>query len=249
MKKKVDNALHTIADTIFSWPCVDSILSLEHGDDQLDPYFMISLDVYYRGEIPPETLRLPAFSYAGAFESNLARLKDRFLFEDIPFRVEYKSADRFDELLGGKSDMRDNLSYALYRVQKGRVLHARSAWIREAKLRLVTMEESFWSRLRHFQEGRLQHCLNDLKAAVIKEDPLFFNLSLAGYLESLAGILFAANHEFQPPPRYVMTSLRRLSSLPDGILVLLDSLLCRDEVSPARMAELASKCAVKVLAL
>lgn len=242
-------ALGAIVETIRSWPDVDAILRIGGGSDVLDPYFMVSLDVYYRGSIPPESVRLPAFSYAGAFESNPARLKDRFLVDDIPFRVEYKSTDRFDEILTGTTDMRDNLSYALYRLQHGHPLHNRSPWIQEAKIKLMTLGDSFWQRFREYQEGRLRHCLEDLTASAIKDDRFFFQVSLGTFLEALAGSLFAVNHLFQPAARTLRKELSGLGVVPDNFLVLLDAMLDREGNSPARTVELARKSTLKVLAL
>lgn len=51
-----------------------------------DPYFYLSLDVYYRGSLPDPQIRKDIFSGLGAFESSAYAMKDRFL--SIPCRFE-----------------------------------------------------------------------------------------------------------------------------------------------------------------
>src|ERR1035437_5709114 len=128
VKRKIEEAIERVTQTIFDWALVDCVLVMENELDLYDPYFFISLDVYFDGKLPEVPDRQRQFSFVGAFETSGMRQKDRFIFQDIPFRIEYKSRERFSELLGDSSTpfLREPGTYALYRLKEGRIVHQRS---------------------------------------------------------------------------------------------------------------------------
>jgi len=247
MKVRIENAVQQIADTVYAWPSVDSIVLMETELNLQDPYFLISFDVYYSGNLPSEAERLPAFHYAGAFETNVVKQKDRFLFKDLPIRIEYKSQERFTELIQKSPGAREDISYAFYRIQRGRIIKNKSSWISDMKLHLATFGEGFWQEQKTMYALRLQHLLQDLAAAAIKEDRVFFTISLASFLDTACGYVCTVNHEFKPAPRFLQNALKQSSYVPEGFFALFENLTNWEEFSELRLYELAQRLVQKLL--
>jgi len=71
MKRKVERIANDLAGRLKEWDSVDTITIAEWADmDIYDPYFFLSLDVYYQGKIPSAEKRRKLFSDAGAFETS-----------------------------------------------------------------------------------------------------------------------------------------------------------------------------------
>lgn len=249
MNLRVEQSVNIIADTVFAWPCVDAVTIMDSELDSNDPYFQVSLDVYFVGELPSETVRVPAFSYAGAFESNPARQKDRFIIDTIPFRIEYKSLERIDTLLRGSPGMREDILYTLFRLQQARVLRFRSDWIHDSRMSLNTLDQHFWDQQGLIHLNRLEHSLQDMRNGLLKDDKLYFHLSLSAYLESLCSLLFSLNHRFRPAPRFLSAEILKLEILPQGFASMFQAMVCPEEYSRSRIVSLAVNIARWALAL
>lgn len=254
MNRKVGRSLEYILGILRSWEAVDTIAMVKSGEDIYDPYFFLSLDVYYRGEIPDSTTRMETFADAAAFESSKVSKKDRFLLSDTPFRIEYKDLARFDALVKGArasaAALRDSGTYVFHRVVNAQVLEKKSDWIDEARSILADLPDSFWRELRGSMQARMEHYFGDLSAAVVRGDDLFYMISAVGFIQSLCNVLLAVNHEFEPSGRMLADEVNGLHVLPDSFEARFESFLrTGDAVSPDRKRELAELLAKSVIAL
>ncbi len=229
MKGRTEEVVASIAERLEAWPSMDTIALVESGTNTNDPYFFVSLDVYYRREIPEEEERRRVFHDAIAFESHFVTRKDRFLLNDIPVRIEYKSIGRFDEIIrtveGNRGFYRDSGTYMFYRIKNATILKQKSDWLDEARKDLDAFTDDFWETLRALFQARMEHYLGDLHAAVIREDPLFYLVSASGFIRSVASVLFAVNRQFEPAPRSFLDAVPKLPILPDSFDGRFDSFL------------------------
>ena len=254
MNRKVERSLEYILGVLRTWNSVDTIAMVKSGEDIYDPYFFLSLDVYYRGAIPDVAERTKLFSETAAFESSRITKKDRFLLSDVPFRLEYKDLDRFDALVRGAAQsaaaLRDSGTYVFHRIVNAQVLVKKTDWIDEARKILSDLPDAFWQDLRATLQARMEHAFSDLSAAVVRGDELFYLISSSGFIQSLCNVLFAINHEFEPSGRMVGDEVQGLRVLPEAFEARFESFLRNgDGVSPDRKRELAELLAKSVLAL
>ncbi len=254
MKRKIEQSIETIVGVLSKWEDVDTIAVIESGEDFYDPYFFISVDCYCTGTIPPSHTRRDLFPGAVAFESLHASRKDRFLMQDIPFRIEYKDQSYFDSLLhtgeAPEGAFRDTGTYMLYRLRHGRVVFKRSDWIDEARKDLDALNHDFWNMLRTAFQARMEHFLGDLYAAIAREDELFYLVSSSGFIRTACSVLFVINHRFEPSGRLLSSETRKLPTLPDSFLGRFDSFLRTDPaLTPNQKAEVADLLARSIVAL
>jgi hypothetical protein len=253
MRRRIDNALEKITATVSAWRSVDTLTVLESGEDIYDPYFFLSLDVYYNGQVPNVREREQMFDYVMAFESSQVNRKDRFLFEDIPVRMEYKSITRFDSIIDGAADdisFRDNGTYMFYRLRRSRILYARSQWLEQVREKMNSFSPRFWNLLRDSFQARMEHFLSDLNAAVIRNDHYFYLTAAAGFVRSLCSVLFVINHRFEPSGRQMISEVLTLKRLPEPFEGRFLSFLREDgELSLDRKREIANLMAKSIINL
>lgn len=254
MQQKVERAIERVVGIVRSWSSVDAVVALESGEDIYDPYFFVSLDIYYSGELPSREEREAQFSDVFAFETLDPDRKDRFLLDEIPFRLEYKDEARFDELFRqakkSAAVLRDGGTYPFYRIQNGRELFIESNWLGKMQDAVANLPEEFWDQLRTTYQARMEHNLNDLAAAVVREDQLFYMISLANFVRSICGVLLAVNREFEPSDRRLAETVRNLEVLPESFRGRFDSLLRQEpDLTPERKSEIATLFAKSVMAL
>lgn len=255
MKPRVETALNQIVSVLKRWNGVDTVALVDTGfDDIYDPYFFVSLDVYCSGEIPDIEERENEFHHAVAFETLNLTGKDRFLLDDIPFRLEYKNIDRFTRIIqgarGATGSFRDSGTYMFYRLKEGRVIFQRSEWLTEVRKDLDSFTDEFWSMLREAFQARMEHYLGDLSAAVVREDDLFYLVSSAGFVRSVCSVLFAINHRFEPSGRLLYEQTRELPILPESFGGRFESLVRSSQaLSMSRRAEVAELLAKSIVAL
>ena len=253
MKQKVQRISADLAHRLSKWEQVDAVTILESADEDLiSPYFFISLDVFYKGEIPDMETRHRLFSDAGAFESSSYGKKDRFFIEDIPVRIEFKNLDRINHILELKQDtflaFRDTSTYMFYRILNGRVLIQKNLWLDHIKQKLHKLPDSFWSMLAVSSQATMEHFLIDVKSAVIENDNFFYTISLSGFIKSLSSLLFILNHEYEPSGRYLNEKLKKLTLLPEHFISRFDSLVVTEEqMTPERKADVAELLAKSVV--
>lgn len=227
---------------------------LESGEDIYDPYFFLSFDVYYSGELPDRERRREALGDTVAFETLEPARKDRFLLEDVPCRLEYKDESRIEATVESVREdagvLREGGTYLFYRIMYARELYSGSDWLGSVRREAEALPESFWVRLRESYQARMEHDLGDLAAAVVRDDNLFYLISLADFIRSVCSVLFAVNRRFEPSDRMLSSVVKKLDVLPESFKGRFDSLIRQDsDLTPERKREIATLFAKSVVAL
>jgi len=255
MKAKVQKVVDRIAAVLKEWDGVQAVI-LQHfvEKDIYDPNFSITLDVFRNKDIPGIESRETAFSDALYFESSREKNKDRFILEELPVRISYKDSERVDAVLsatGGESWLsKERGTYLFHRIATGTVVWSRGEWLGKVLEKLDNLPDSFWIQWADSCNRRIDHLLGDLGAASLKGDAFYFNLSLSGFMKTIAEVLFAVNHVFEPGPRDYSASLGLLEVLPDGFEANWGSLLRDDTELPSdRKREIAELLARGVFSL
>lgn len=245
MRRRVERISTGLVDKLKSWEGVDCILLAESPkSDDFDPYYFISLDVYYRGTLPDLEERQRQFSDAGAFESSSVAAKDRFLVEEIPVRVEYKDMGRVDQILKRTREnmwaFRQTGTYMFYRLETGKILYTNSEWVETIRQDLKALPDTFWSLMVGSSRATMEHYLSDLVTAVMREDNLFYIISAAGFIKSFLSLLFVVNRRFEPSGRKLYEVVWELKVLPENFKGRFESFIRESpELPPTRKMELA----------
>lgn len=255
MKVKVRKVVDYIVDILSHWDGVHAVI-LQHfvEKDVFDPNFSVTLDVFRAEDIPDRDEREAAFIKAYYFESSPMNRKDRFMMNDLPVRISYKDTAWVDSVLQ-KTDGEDWLrmergTYLFHRIATGTVEWSQGGWYQRVLHELDSLPDAFWYTWKESCGRRIDHLLGDLGAAAMREDQFYFRFSLAGFLKTIAELVFAVNHVFEPGPRDFMATLGLLETLPDGFWARWDSLLREDAELPAdRKREVAELMARATLAL
>jgi hypothetical protein len=257
MQRKVEAISQQLSGALAAWPEVEAVVLGEAAESRvLDPYFAIPLDVYHRGELPAGAERRARFGSPAAFETVTGQpsLQDRFLLGELPVRVRYQEAGRFEELLG-RIEARhwvfhDSSPGLFHRLAHGQPLFVRSAWLQECRKRLLGLPEHYWTTLVEGSQRAFSYALTDMQASALRDDALFFNLSLAQFLRAMGSFLFALNRRFEPGPRLLSRRLAGLERLPDGFAGRFESLLREGpELDRERKCEIAGLLARSALAM
>lgn len=253
MKGRIERVKSIILDSLKSLNQVDVVqLILQEDQDIYDPYFNLSFDVYFRGVIPDD--RKSFFPNVEMFESSPAALKDRILFDNLPIRLEYRNLDRVETLFSSmKSDLHyppRELSFLIHRINHGEILTDRN----ESFLRLMEqcqdLPAQFWKKIRHYYSVKMENYLNDLRAASLRNDPFYFQLSLGNFLRNSCALLLAINGKTEPSPRHLDSSIQKLKILPDGFEANYNSLVrIHAELSMDRKSEVAALFTRSILGL
>lgn len=253
MKHKVQRISTDLADRLSKWEQVDAITILESAEEEyISPYFFISLDVYYKGEIPDKDTRQALFSDAGAFESSTYGKKDRFFIEDLPVRIEFKNIDRINTITELRTDefgaFRASGTYMFFRLITGKVLIQKNLWLDHIKKKLNQLPEEFWGMLANASLATMEHYLIDLQSASMENDDYFYMISLSGFLKTLCSLAFTINHEFEPSRRNIIEKLKILNILPEHFMGRFQSLIqLDDEMTNERKADVAALLAKSII--
>jgi hypothetical protein len=245
VQRKVERNSRKLSQLISSWPGIETVVLGEAAEARiLDPYFTISLDVYYRNALPDAAERKSCFGNPAAFDTVPAFTEDRFLLEELPVKVRYQATERVDRLLErirrGEWIFHDTGTYPFYRLLHGQVLYKKTSWLDETRKKLSTLPEHFWKTIVNGARLSAAYYLNDLRAAVYRGDGLFYTFSLSHFLRSLCSFLFALNHTFEPSARVLVEKVLELPRLPDGFDGRFESMLREDpEMPPQRKREIA----------
>lgn len=247
--ERVNDYVRTIMQ---GWDTIDTVTVLRFGSDRFDPSFFISYDVYYHGIFPEIEERRTAFNAATMYEATVDGQKDRFLFEDVPVRMEYKAITEVDfaiskarfpekgEILG--------TTYGLYRLVTSEAVLQRSTWLTVVRRTLGDLPIAFWTRRINTLRAQMEHSLSDLTSAVYSEEPLFYQLSLARFLESSCSLLLAVNHRFEPAGRSLRRAITELPTVPEEFESRLEHLMGSDgSMTPKRRREVAELIAKSLL--
>lgn len=255
MQRKVARIAEALTGMISGRPETEAVVLGEAAEVQLlDPYFTISLDVYYSGVLPPSNDRREQYGAPQVFDTVPAFTEDRFLIEDLPVRIRYQETSRIDLLLQRIADsqwiLHDSGTHLFYRLVYGEVLFERSNWLASIRSRLAALPAHFWEMLRDGARIAASYYLNDLRAAIYRNDGLFTVFSMSRFLQSLCSFFFAINRSFEPSPRMILQKVTELPRLPDGFRGRFESLLREDpELPPARKAEIAELLTKSILAM
>lgn len=255
MQRKVERISKELASRACGLPGVDSVALAEiTGEDLVDPYFVLSFDVYFRGALAPIEVRHKLFEDAGAFESSSVASKDRFLIEELPIRIEYKDMARIDEILGKVEQnlwvFRQTGTYMFDRLQNATILEKRSDWIDRTRAVLAKLPDSFWDLLAKSSQATMEHYLADYGAAVLRNDPLFSLISAAGFIKSCCSALFVLNHTFEPSGRLLYKRILELPRLPEHFSARFETFMSDDpDYGPTRKREIAELIATSILHL
>jgi len=256
MIQKIQHLVETLLNGMADPENVECVQRIPYHGGGLpqSPLFCIKLDLFYRSTIPSFPTRLKNLQGLKFVETSLSRAKDRFFLEDVPVRVDYKLQNQVDdEILSLKEAdgaLRPESTYGLFRLYHGIPVHSKTSWIHEVKTCLETLPDSFWTAQIANLKGRLEHLLADMAAAVFNRDTLYFHLGFAGYLETLAEVLFAINHQFACPPEELRFQMSGLAVLPNGFSAWFENLL-RDDAGfdRERKLEIARHLAESILVL
>jgi len=221
MRQKVENAGRILTEKLSSWTAVNAITLAEWAnEDFLSPYFFMSIDVFYRGAVPSLETRMATFDNPPTFESTNSGFKDRFLYENLPVRIEYKSMDRIESLLENRTDpgyaLRETGTYLFYRIQHNKVLFQKSPWLKDIQNRIGNLPDSYWHPLVLSCRAAMEHLMADLAAAVYAEDDFFYLRSQAGLVNTICSLLFLLNRQFEPSGRRMLKQLFALPELPEN---------------------------------
>ena len=259
MKFKTKLLADRFASAISQWPGVECISLNEAAlPDTLDPYYALIMDVYYRDVIPgPEDRKALYGEDLQVFETSANVIKDRFMVGNIPVRLEYKSIYMIEDLVtiaDTKFDslwfIKDSGTYTFYRLSHGEIIFSRGGWIEGIRQRLTNLEDEFWSLMRGAHESKMEHFLNDLGAACMREDDFFYLISAAGFIKSACLTLFCINRCFEPSHRAYYQRVQELKTLPDSFASSLENFLRSEpELTMERKFSLAQHMARGIVAL
>jgi hypothetical protein len=255
MKPKVKMVADSLVAKLSGLDRVEAITANESAEiDVFDPYFALILDVYYRGAVPEVKKRMPMYGESLAIETSPSRKKDRFLINDIPVRVEYKSIEETEVLFRSGKEyswiVKETGTYPFHRITKSRVLYNRSEWIEEVRKELESLPDTFWKQMRVAFQAKMEHYLSDLGEAVMQNDDFFYLVSAAGFMKYTCTVLFMINKRFEPSHRKFFTQINALPSLPEEFLARWETFLRSDrELTPERKFEVAKLIARSILQL
>ncbi len=256
MRLDVKNITDELVRRVSKWKTVEVITCTDAATmDIYDPYFSITLDVYYRKDsIPVGKEREEIFSDTDFFEASTVSDKDRFMMEDFPVRIEYKELERIEylitELDNPDSIYREKGTYIFHRLEEGIILFEKTDWLKVIRKKLEKMPDMFWHIFREASQSRMEHYLSDLGASVFQKDSLYYKISLAGFLEYTCCTLFAINRKFEPSSKRFHELIGTLPILPAGFMANFDVLLRMDDnLSIERNREVAELLAKGVIGL
>ena len=245
MRIKVERVCQEILSFFGAEGWVESLSLGEAASlDTLDPYFSIAISVYYRGQLPGPEERRKICASPDSFESSSFQDKDRFLLGELPVHIDYRSVDWVEKLIKGGTDvlwiLRETGTLPLYRIQNAKILFSRSLWFEAARSSLERLPDALWASLRAAFQTRMEHYLTDMGASVLKGDEYFYLTARAGFLRYLASAIFAANHAFEPPHRYMSERIMGLPRLPEDFSGRWETMFRHEgEITPGRRYEVA----------
>ncbi len=263
MKQRVQQIIDTVGGRLTGFPDIEAVTVHVGAEDVYDPAFSVMFDVYYHGTLPGPEQREERFPDAYAFEASRSN-RDRFLFEDLPVRVEYRNVHRFESVLtvadnSGRA-VRETGTYSLYRLEHGEIIYSsgrggfgpgkREDWITDVRSRIGNLPDGFWQALVVISRSRMEHALADLFAAVSTREDLFCLLSVGEFVRALCSVLFAVNRRFEPSGRELQAATLSLRVLPESFRGRFDTIVRQDpDVDLERKREIAELMARSVIAI
>jgi hypothetical protein len=235
---RVESLVEFLKSTLSGWDSVECITVDPRSEIfDLDPYFALVIDVYFRTSVPSASARRAAFGDPGDFETAASETKDRFFLEELPIRVEYKEIEAIERLLEAPVRnlriLKNSGTYAFYRLEHNKIIFDASGWIGRAREKLSTFPTEAWAALGDSFRSKMEHFLSDMGAASFSGDKYFLLLSEAGFLRYAAASIFMENRKFEPSHRDIDDQLRELALVPEGFWQAWDSILQKEGEIPA----------------
>jgi hypothetical protein len=259
MKYKTKLLADRFVSVLSQWPGVECITLNEAArSDTLDPYYAFILDIFHSGPIPQAEERRRQYGEdTAAFETSNRGDKDRFLIGEIPVRLEYKAAQKIDELVSYADTKLDSLwfikdsgTYGFYRLANGEILFSRNTWIQDIRERLTNLGNEFWRQIRDAHQSKMEHFLNDLGAALFQGDNFHYLISSALFIKTACLTLFCINHRFEPSHRGYYKQVIGLPVLPESFAAQLGTFLSSEaEATQERKYSLAQLIARGIVSL
>lgn len=243
MRQKVQKLTDAIHDLIAGW---DGVTAVTLGDtlekDLYDPYFFIRYDVYFTDTLPSFAERQETLSFVQAYETSSCGMKDRFLADGLPVRIEYRNTAKVEKLLdaavAGGEAFCDSSTYGLFRLKDFNILTDSTNWLKTCREKMEKLPDSFYSVIARRQVASLEHVVSDMGAAIVKEDELFFHISMGRFLEYTLETLYSLNKKLDPGPR--ARAVDHLTSLPESFRTRLEILIQdQSSFSPRQKFEIA----------
>ena len=255
MQRKAGRISRKLADIISGWGGIETILIGEAAEIKtIDPYFNINLDVYHMGSLLPANDRKQRLQNPVAFDTTPVFPEDRFLVQDLPVRIRYQDTARFGLLLNRIDNQlwvyRESGTYLFYRIENGQVLFQKSNWLENTRKKLSNLSDQFWKVILMATRASVSYYLNDMRAAVFRNDNLFYLLSATGFMRSMCSFLFALNRSFEPSGRMLYEKVKSLSKVPDEFIGRFESFLRENPEMPLeRKREIAELLAKSIIVM
>ena len=219
MRLKVKKIVKEIAEGLNNIPCVEMVSMVNSELDIYDPYFSIQIDVFCTDVFPTVEDRLNVFSDGWIFETHLSSVIDNFLVGDLPVQINYSFTSTIDNLLKEWEEedwiYNPGETYILYRLSNSELFFNRTGWAPKIRQQLEDLPAIFWSMLQISLLAQLDHCFGNMKAAELKEDELFFSVTLIAFLECYTAMMFAINEEFEPDIKHRFSDVQELEIIPE----------------------------------
>ncbi|MDA3851617.1 MAG: hypothetical protein PF447_10135 [Spirochaetaceae bacterium] len=253
MKGRIERIKDLILQGLEKLDNIKSVQLVSHDkEDIYDPYFILSFDLYYNGNLQED--RREIYPHVELFESSPSGSKDRLLIDNLPIRLEYRGISRIEALFaaleGNMAYPSRELSFLVNRINNGKILMDNQDWLKGYSEKAKNLPEFFWKKLLGYYISKTENYLNDLRAASLRNDSFFFQLSLGNFLRNSGGLLMALNYKTEPSPRYFNEALNKLNLLPDGFKANYGSLLrSHNELTMERKSEVATLYTRSILGL
>jgi hypothetical protein len=242
LNRKVESLVDFLKRTLSGWNSVECITVDPRSEIfELDPYFALVIDVYFKASVPSAQERRAAFGDPGDFETASSGTKDRFFLDELPIRIEYKDIAAIDRLLERPllylKLLKNSGTYPFYRLESNKVIFtaggAAVGWIGEAREKLSNFPNDAWIALGDSFRFKMEHYLSDMGAASFSGDKYFLLLSESGFLRYAAASIFMENRRFEPSHRDIEDQLRALPRIPEDFWPAWDAILQKEREIPA----------------
>ena len=197
------------------------------------------LYVYWRTPVPLDARKRIIASRASEYQldNTFWELEDEWIEPDgLRFNVMYRSCRKAEEevhrrLVQHVASLGYTTAYC-FGLRQGKNLADPNKWL--ADLQRQTrgpyprgLLEAIVRKNRPVLGGGMQSCyLEQIKAAIVRQDPVSLNHRIAAWLSSYFDILFATNGQFHPGEKRLLTYAGELDNLPRNALLDIQQLCC-----------------------
>lgn len=219
MRIKVRKIVDEIAAGLRKIPCVEMVSMVSDIENIYDPYFSIKIDVFCTDILPSVEERHKTLPDNWLFETRLSTKEDYVVVKDLPISINYSFTSSIDNIL--KEWEGDSWIYSpgetnlLYRFTNGESSFSRTGWGERVIEELDELPGIFWSMLQISLLAQLEQNFSSMLAAEMKEDELFFSVSLIDFLRCYTSMMFAVNEQFEPDEKIKFDAVQELTMVPE----------------------------------